>query len=230
MIPKEAIVVFSILLMGIWIYLLILGKIGQIALVSLFLGTILFMVAASRMDDISGFFFKSKGLEAKLELEGIRKDVFATADAVRSMSEAAAEIQAFNLSQANRLSGDDHIELLNQQRIRLIGLLEKIGTEPEKMSAIVAPVTSAIENDLRHDIARVVNPIIQSIDEVRSLHNEIHAELRKVLRESEIGSEEANLRTYLEGLDGWNSGEHWNEEMAARVQRLSQFRRTGELD
>ena len=217
MIMKEFSIVFGILLIAIWIYLLLLGRISQLGLVALLGATVIAMAVMYNIDNVMRIGMRTGDTEALVEMREIRDEVYAKAESVRSMGEEIAEVVAYSASRLGRLVGsvEEFDRELLEGRDRLSEMLKNLGSSPTRIEKIISQIEEVVALDLANAI---VGEIAQNIK-----RQEILDKTRQLLMESNSEEIESEVRSYLEDEGVWD------DKLGIKVASFARFRRTGLL-
>jgi len=217
MIMKEFSIVFGILLIAIWIYLLLLGRISQLGLVALLGATVFAMAVMYNIDNVMRIGMRTGDTEALVEMREIRDEVYAKAESVRSMGEEIAEVVAYSASRLGRLVGsvEEFDRELLEGRDRLSEMLKNLGSSPSRIEKIISQIEEVVALDLANAI---VGEIAQKIK-----RQEILDKTRQLLMESNSEEIESEVRSYLEDEGVWD------DKLSIKVASFARFRMTGLL-
>jgi hypothetical protein len=230
--PKEFAIPFLLLMLALWVYLLLAGRIGIGALIGLLLASTFVSVVIYKVDELTELGAKTKWGEVLAKMEGIRADVFAKADAVQRMGEDIGAAIALSFAGMWRLAPEDYEHQLGQRREQLRELLRKIGTDTARIAELIEPLTQTIRDDLAGE---VVNAAVEALKErLGPITNKDQSdefsqraqalnEVRSRLIDAPAGEAATAARSFLEpkGL--------WTPAVEAAVQRFEEFRRTGHV-
>jgi hypothetical protein len=160
------------------------GAIGSVPYAALVLGTLVCSIAVSRLDLLEALDLKNLRVTLR-ELQQVRADIYAKADAVKRLGEEVAALAVWNTRTVGRTVGDDHDAQMLQQRDEIAAMLHDLGTDSQRTATIVAPINDRVLADLRLEILRALATRVNAVNSEQHLNlklDSVRAELDPYIR------------------------------------------------
>jgi hypothetical protein len=233
MVARDFSVIAGLILLAVWIYLLLLGKINQWGLAALVLITVGFVGVLYNLENLSELTVQvAEGSKMTATMRQIRADVYAKADEVREIAGRVAaseqrilqvtdqlgQIAAFNLSHMGRFPPANLGAFLQSERDRLATLLTGLGLSTTRVAQIVQPVSDVMARDLARAVAKEAGTAATS-----PIHKEAMRDVADLLMRSPAGKAQESVRPVLESRGAWNVA------VERGIAEFEEFRRTGRL-
>lgn len=129
-------------------YLLIIGKIGSVSFVTLFLGIAIVSTALYLSDRLKELDIKNLRL-ILAEVKEVKKDIYAKAETVKKLGEELADLTAFNVTHVGRLAPSDLEEKMIEARGKIIKILKETGSDGAKIDQIISQINDTVLRDLK---------------------------------------------------------------------------------
>jgi len=219
----------ALLLIGVMVYLLIIGKlngysfIGSLFVVALLTGVV--GVVLPRSEQVSELSGTVAGQAILVKMEKVRDEIYAKAEAVQRLTEHVADLSVFNLIHLGRFSPENLDELLLKERDRLNEMLHSAGIPDSRIREVTSKVTDVVIRDLARDVWRVVPKEIFNKGVAKEQGEKaVRRKFTKGLIDSKVGTASDVAQEFFKPYGGG-----WNKDVQVKIAEFDSFRANGVL-
>jgi hypothetical protein len=166
--------------------LLLRGNIAGPTFLIALIGILFVSYVLHRGESVSEVDFKNLKVTLR-QIEQAKTDIYAKVDTVRRLGEQIAELGAWNVRTVNRMVGEGHQRQMLSARDQIATMLRDLGSEEARISAIVAPINTAVANDLKHRITDAIFAEIKQRAGQQVNAASVHEETQSVLKQYDRG-------------------------------------------
>jgi hypothetical protein len=100
------------------------------------------------------------------EVQRMRDDVFAKAEAVKRLAEKTAELTVYNVRSAGRLAPEfpEYVRRMLSARDEVVTMLRDVGSDTERIENIVEPVNQTALSDIKGEVRSYVQRRVHEIN------------------------------------------------------------------
>lgn len=143
-------------------YLLLIGKIGSVSFVTLFLGIAIVSTALYLSDRLKELDIKNLRL-ILAEVKEVKKDIYAKAEIVKKLGEELADLTAFNVTSVGRFASKDLKEKMIEARDRICAILKEVGSDENEINRVSARINDTVLHDLKWKVHSMIQEITHKI-------------------------------------------------------------------